>query len=162
MQLACMLCAFPCIPLIPQMKSWRGHCASGSCIRLTTQDQNQVLMHAKAVQCKVNTYLYTGRGDCRVHSQKTAGYSIKHSMASPVRYTPMYAARAAIVLARFSVLQMLEAIRDAMPAGDTKMIAVTCALHPNNVLDSFASNRRMGLDSASTIAVHGMCASVSG
>ena len=106
-----------------------------------------------AVQWKVNTYLYTGRGDCRVHSQKTAGYSIKHSMASPVRYTPMYAARAAIVLARFSVLQMLEAIRDAMPAGDTKMIAVTCALHPYNVLDSFASNRRMGLDSASTRAM---------
>lgn len=38
----------------------------------------------------------------------------------------MKAARAAIVLAGSSVLQMFEAIRDAMPAGDTKITAVTC------------------------------------
>ena len=38
----------------------------------------------------------------------------------------MKAARAAMLLARFSVLQMFEAIRDAMPAGDMKMTAVTC------------------------------------
>ena len=61
-----------------------------------------------------------------MHSQKMAGYIIRHRKASPVTYTPMKAARAAIVLARSSVLQMFEAIRDAMPAGDTKMTAVTC------------------------------------
>ena len=61
-----------------------------------------------------------------MHIQKITGYSTRQRKASPVRYTPMKAARAAIVLAGSSVLQMFEAIRDAMPAGDTKMMAITC------------------------------------
>ena len=61
-----------------------------------------------------------------MHSQKMTGYSTRHRQASPVRYTPMKAARAAMVLVRSSVLQMFDAIRDAMPTGDTKMTAVTC------------------------------------
>jgi len=71
-------------------------------------------------------YLYIGRGDCRVDSQNTAGYKTRQISARPAKYTPMNVARAPTVLARSSVLQMLEAMSEAIPRGDTYMMAVTC------------------------------------
>ena len=71
-------------------------------------------------------YLYIGRGDWRVDSQKTAGYNSRQISARPAKYTPMNVARAPTVLARSSVLQMLEAMSEAIPRGDTYMMAVTC------------------------------------
>lgn len=100
-------------------KMFTVHCGCVWSVARSVVRAGQKTWCSKSNTSRTGLYLYTGRGDCQVDSQNTAGYNTRQISARPAKYTPMKVARAPTVLARSSVLQMLEAMSEAIPRGDT-------------------------------------------